>query len=266
MNEEMKQLQKIIEEDKKAKKKFYIIMLCSMVIGALGGVGSVFCEDFFQGLSYKNVTITMVSILPVIQCFVCAIATILFINFYRKGLAQKAHWNGDINENYDKMEHFLGISLSISNLSFILLLILFGISFSLLDATEHFSSLHFGIWFILNIGSLFYSIFFTMISQRKVINLEKVINPEKKGSIYDTGFQKEWLNSCDEMERFYIYQAAFHSFKCTSNTCMALWIFTFFTSTVFHTGFFPVLLVGIIWFVSTLSYLTKANKLSKSQS
>lgn len=266
MNEEMKQLEQIKAEDKKAKKKFYLIMLCSLIVGGFFGVGTTFFEELFNGLSYENLTNTMGTILPAIQCAVCAIATILFVYFYRKGLAEKAHWNGDVNERYDRMENCLDIALSISNLSFILILILFGITFSLFDTTEDFSTFKFSIWFILAIGSLFYSIFFLMISQKKIVNLEKVINPEKQGSVYDTGFQKKWIDSCDEMEKSYIYQAGFYSFKCTANTCMILWILTFFTSTVFHTGFFPVLMIGIIWFTSTLSYLIKAHRLSKSQS
>lgn len=263
MNEEVKQLEIIHAEDKKAKKKFYLIMLGSIIVGALFGIGMVFCENLLEGLSYKSFARTMVLFLPVIQCLSCIIATVLFTHFYRKGLAEKAQWNGDVNETYDKMENFLGIALSISNLSFVILLTLFGITFSLLDATQDLPDHQFALWFILDTGSLFYSIFFVMISQKKVVNLEKIINPEKQGSVYETGFQKKWLNSCDEMEQLYIYKAAFHSFKRTSGTCMLLWLFTFFTSTVFHTGIFPVLIVGIIWFVSMLSYLTEAHKLSK---
>lgn len=265
MNEEMKQLELIKAEDKKAKTKFYLIMLCSVIIGGSFGASSTFLEELFNGLSYANLTNTMGTILPAIQCAVCAIATVLFVYFYRKGLEEKKHWNGDVNESYDRMENCFDMALSISNLSFILILILFGITFSLLDTTEDFSTPKFAIWFILAIGSLFYSIFFLMISQKKIVNLEKVINPEKQGSVYETGFQKKWIDSCDEMERSYIYQAGFYSFKCTTNTCIILWIFTFFTSTIFHTGFFPVLIVGIIWFASTLSYLIKAHKLSKPQ-
>ena len=263
MNEEMKQLEMINQEDKKAKKKFYLIMLCSLVIGAFFGAGSAFCKDILEGLSYKNLEKTIATILPAIQCLSCIFATILFVHFYRKGLKEKAQWNGDIDENYDKMEQSLGIAMSISNLAFVLLLTLYGITFSLLDATEQFSNHEFALWFGLNIISLVYAIFFVMISQKKVINLEKMINTEKQGSIYETGFQKKWMNSCDEMEQLQIYKAGFHAFKRTSTTCMILWLFTFFTSTAFHTGFFPVLLVGIIWFVSMLSYLLEANRLSK---
>lgn len=266
MNEEMKQLELINQEDKKAKKRFYIIMLCSLIIGGIFGFSMGLCEDLLENLSYKGLSKNMVLILPMIQCLGCFIATILFVHFYRKGMAAKAQWDGDVSESYDKMENFLSLALSVSNISFVVLLTLYGITFSLLDATEDMPNEQFVIWFILNIGSLFYSIFFVMLSQKKIINVEKMINPEKQGSVYEMGFQKKWLNSCDEMEQFYIYKSAFYSFKCTSSVCMFLWLFTFFTSTVFHTGIFPVLIVGIIWFVSMLSYHIEAYKLSKHKS
>ena len=145
MNEEMKQLEMINQEDKKAKKKFYLIMLCSLVIGAFFGAGSAFCEDILEGLSYQSFERNIATLLPAIQCLCCIIATVLFVHFYRKGLKEKTLWNGDIDENYDKMEQSLGIALSISNLAFVLLLTLYGITFSLFDATEHFSSHEFAL-------------------------------------------------------------------------------------------------------------------------
>lgn len=88
----------------------------------------------------------------------------------------------------------------------------------------------------------------------------------RKGMTAKAQWNGDGNESCDEMEQFYIYKSAFYSFRCTSGVCMVLWLFTFFTSAVFHTNIFPVLIVGIIWFVSMLSYHIEAYKLSKHKS
>ena len=34
-----------------------------------------------------------------------------------------------------------------------------------------------------------------------VVDLEKKLNPEKKGSVFEMQFQKTWLESCDEAQK-----------------------------------------------------------------
>lgn len=265
MNEEIKQLEQITQQDKKAKKKFAVILILCTLAGGVFGVSSAHAEDLLEGVSLEGFTKTLAYLLPYLQAFLCILATGLFAYFYKKGLHAKAKWDGDINEEYYKMESNLGIALAITNLFYIAILTLFGMSFSLLQYMDNASDLSFGIWFALDLGSLVYCLFFTMYTQKKVVNLEKLINPEKEGSIYDTNFQKKWLNSCDELEQLCIYKSGYASFKCTNATCLILWLITIFTSQVFHTGLYPVLLIGIIWFVSTLSFQLEAHKLDKQK-
>ena len=265
MNEEIKQLEQITQQDKKAKKKFTLIIVLCAIAGGVLGFSSAHAEDLLKGVSLEGFTKTLAYLLPYLQAFLCILATGLFAYFYKKGLHAKAKWDGDINEDYYKMEDNLGIALAITNLFYIALLTLFGMSFSLLKYLNSASGITFGIWFALDLGSLIYIILFTIITQKKVVNLEKLINPEKQGSIYDTNFQKKWLNSCDELEQLCIYKSGYASFKYTNMTCMILWLTTFFTSQVFHTGLYPVLLIGIIWFVSTLSFQLEAHKLDRQK-
>lgn len=265
MNEEIKQLEQITQQDKKAKKKFTLIIVLCAIAGGVLGFSSAHAEDLLKGVSLEGFTKTMAYLLPYLQAFLCILATGLFAYFYKKGLHAKAKWDGDINEDYYKMESNLGIALSITNLFYIAVLTLSGMNFSLMQYMNNASNTTFGIWFALFLGSLIYIIFFVICAQKKVINLEKLINPEKQGSVYDTNFQKKWLNSCDELEQLCIYKAGFAAFKQTNMICMILWLTTFFTSQVFHTGLYPVLLIGIIWFVSTLSFQLEAHKLDRQK-
>lgn len=266
MNEETKQLEQITQQDKKAKGKFIlIIVLCAIAGGIFGGC-SAFVEDILNGISLKGFTKAVVYLLPYVQVFLCLLATGLYAYFYKKGLHAKAKWDGDINEDYCTMETNLGIALSISNLFYIVMLTLYGINFSLMDYMNDASGIFFGIWSTLNLVSLIYTLFFVIYSQKKIVNLEKILNPEKQGSIYDSKFHKKWLDSCDELEQLCIYKSGYASFIRTNTTCMILWLFSLFTSRVFHTGLYPVLLIGIIWFVSTLSFQLEAHKLTNRKS
>lgn len=266
MNEEKKQLERITQQDKKARGKFILILVICTLAGGVFGFCSSSAEDLLNGVSLKDITKGLAYLLPYLQAILCLVATGLCAYFYRKGLHAKQKWDGDVNEEYYKMESNLGIALSISNLFYIIILTLFGMSFSLLQYMNSASKINFGIWFALDLGSLIYILFFIMYTQKKIVNLEKVINPEKQGSVYDTKFQKKWLDSCDELEQLCIYKAGYTSFTHTNIACIVLWIVTIFTSQIFHTGFYPVLLVGILWFISTLSFQIEAHKLDKKMS
>lgn len=41
----------------------------------------------------------------------------------------------------------------------------------------------------------------------------KQLSPEKQGNVFDTKFQKDWYNSCDEMERAQIGKCCHEVFK-----------------------------------------------------
>lgn len=263
MNKNEIALEKVKQEDKKNKGKFLILLLCATLIGGLCGAGMGYCEELLMDLSFEGILKQLGLYLPAFQLLVCAATTLLCVHYYRKGIAFRSQWSGEVDEIYDAMEENLSIALAISQLSFILLMTLFGITFSTVWLQLELPDATFAIWLSLDILSLIYCLIFTISFQKKIINFEKVLNPEKQGSVYDMKFQKKWMDSCDELEQLQIYKSGFHAYQVTNSACIILWMFTFFTSTVFHTGFYPVLLIGLLWFVSTFSYLREAHRLSK---
>lgn len=52
--------------------------------------------------------------------------------------------------------------------------------------------------FVLFAVGLILSMVVAMVASVKIVNFEKEMNPEKKGSAYDFNFQKKWLASSDE--------------------------------------------------------------------
>ena len=120
-------------------------------------------------------------------------------------------------------------------------------------------------WFpyMLNIAGLCYSLLVNVLGQNRLVNLVKEINPEKKGSVYDTKFKKVWLNSCDEAEQQMIYKAAYKSFTVSQTMYPFLWLVCVFGIFWWDFNLIPLLMVSIIWMVQIVIYSVESMRLSK---
>ncbi len=101
--------------------------------------------------------------------------------------------------------------------------------------------------------------------QQMMIDFEKLLNPEKRGSVYDRNFNAKWLESCDEMERLMIYKSAYKAFGITNLTCSIFLTALTLLSLFFDYGTLPAICVGAVWLSMILSYSMEAIKLSKSK-
>ena len=75
MNEEIKQLEQITQQDKKAKKKFTLIIVLCAIAGGVLGFSSAHAEDLLKGVSLEGFTKTLAYLLPYLQAFLCILAT-----------------------------------------------------------------------------------------------------------------------------------------------------------------------------------------------
>ena len=99
--------------------------------------------------------------------------------------------------------------------------------------------------------------------QQLMVDLEKEMNPSKKGSVYDAKFRDKWEESCDELKKVIIYKSAYKAYKTTALTCIVLWVVTATLSIAFKTGPLPSIAVTVIWLVQTVSYCREAMKLER---
>ena len=99
--------------------------------------------------------------------------------------------------------------------------------------------------------------------QQKIVDLERRINPEKRGSVYDVHFQKKWMASCDEAEQRQMGQAAHKAFVAATYVCFGLWLALFFLDRVFDTGLLPMVLVLVILGVMQVTYTLECIRLSR---
>lgn len=104
----------------------------------------------------------------------------------------------------------------------------------------------------------------TVIIQQKCVDAAKKTNPEKTVSVYDTKFQKKWIDSCDEAERLMIGKCAFKAFAATNTVCSVLSIMLAVCALTFGTGFLPSLVVCVIWIVNQSVYCKEMLRYSKA--
>ena len=95
------------------------------------------------------------------------------------------------------------------------------------------------------------------------LDLERRINPEKRGSVYDTKFQKTWMDSCDEAERAQIGQACYRAYMVGTKVCIFLWVALLILNFVFDFGLLPIAAVLAVWGAMQTVYALECIRLSK---
>ena len=119
-------------------------------------------------------------------------------SLYAKGKSLYRGWNGEDEDTIDGAEEKLSWALLMSAAA--LLCDLFFFSVAVVHASGPMVMIAFIVEFFVGVGV-------ATVLQQKIVDLEKQINPEKRGSVYDMKFQKKWMESCDEAEQRQIGQA-----------------------------------------------------------
>ncbi len=254
-------IEEIKKEDKKSLVKFIIIMICSGIVGGFIGFGTAFAEDMNVTELMATVVVKLLeTISPYANIIITVVSGIIVTVLYRQSRKLYAEWDEEDEEVMNRIEVKLGYALMITAVVLILGYMFFAISFGKMETSDEANVVE----IILGLMGLIVVMVFTLYAQRKIVNFEKEMNPEKKGSVFDMKFQKKWVDSCDEAEMLQTYKAAFASYKATSMTCMVAWMVCIFGMMIWNFGYVPVVMVSVIWLVLTISYCMEAVKLAKN--
>lgn len=113
---------------------------------------------------------------------------------------------------------------------------------------------------------MFWAIFaYGMIVQKRIVDIEKKLNPEKQGNVFDIKFNEVWFSSCDEAQKLITYKATYKAFMDTNITCIILYTLTLIGIFMLNTGIWPMLCVCVIMLVNNLSYMLRAAKLERGK-
>ncbi len=247
---------------------FVAILIGSMFLGAFGAMSTKSLagnEGAMNGL--REFGKMIVGIMPVITLSFNVIMAIIAFSMYGKGKSMFKAWNQEDEEYIERVEDILTIPLKASTYAMIINFLLFAIntsyifdgSFSKMDGGKA------GIRFMVSIAIFILAMVWIIINQGITVKLVKKINPEKKGNILDTKFNKVWIDSCDEAEKLIIYKAGYDAYKANNVVIMVLWCVTFLLNASFNTGIFPIFIVIVIWFAQTVAYMRAARKYEKGE-
>lgn len=251
-----------VREDKKALKTFIPILIVAAIIGAVIGVVSALADEMPLLQFGAGLQDTIAAGSPF---FLIGFNTVvLIVTIYIIVTARKSFqaWDGEDEAYVDAIEQKVSIGLTIGSIDLILSFFLFGAGFYGGIKGMNRGSME---WFpyMLNVAGLCYSLFVNVIGQNRMVNLVKEINPEKRGSVYDTKFKKVWLDSCDEAEQQMIYKAAYKSYAVLQTMYPFLWLLCVFGIFWWDFNLIPLLMVSIIWMVQVVVYSVESMRLSK---
>lgn len=251
----------VTRDNRKNWPKFVAVLIVALFAGrALGTVVTWIMENPSRDEVIRHLGIALGACSPwVVLC------ALLFwagsVVCYRRAKAAFASWNGEDEDVLESTEHLLSWSILWATASQFFAFAAFSVVVSLipLGYADYLSLLA-------AIVGLLAVTFLVLLSQQRVVDLTRRINPEKQGSVYDLKFQKKWLASCDEAERQRIGQAAYSSFLVTSRTAMVVWIAMVLVNLYLPIGPLPVLAALIPWGVGQISYLAACLKRERSGS
>lgn len=250
------------KDDKKFFGKFLVILVVSFFAGGIGSMlvmvagKYISLKEFGTALGYGLEVASMYGNL--VYGIILAIVSAILYSQAKKIYKQ---WDEEDYEVYVKMDKKLSIALTLSNVGQILYFVFLSMGLSRMTSGRiDFSAFGAGFESMAYFLGIVVLEVVCIVTQQKIVNFEKKINPEKNGSVFDLKFTEKWIESCDEAEKSSIYMSAFAAYKVTGSVCMGLLVFCVFAMTIWDIGVLPVILVGIIWLTQTLSYCITSMK------
>ncbi len=253
--------------NKKALPKFLLIMLISLAIGCVIGFVGIMAllavgEENAAGALARAGTVFAVEIAPWLLAACAAAQLLCGLVFTAKVKAVLADWDGEDETVSDRADRTLSAAMWVNSILTTLTMFLFAAFYSVGFAVSTGSAARFFGTMVLFLAALAITILF----QQRYVDMTKRLYPEKKASVYDPKFQKEWFSQCDEAERAVIGQCAFRAYRAMNNVCLALWLVFTLAGMFLSTGFLPVLAVCVIWAVGQSVYAWWGRKLSPRNS
>lgn len=253
----------IKKANRKAMPKFILIMVISAIVGGtMGFFSAKYGLDTLAGSIKATGEFFGMYLAPWVMLAIAIIVPVVSVPLYKNTKKLLSTWDGEDEEISDTIDAKLSIIIWITSAALILSYFLIAASYSHGFATfEKEESL---LSFFIGIGAFVGIMIEAVILQQKCVDTTKIMNPEKTASVYDTKFQKKWMDSCDEAEKIMIGKCAFKAYSATNIVCTVLAIALALCSLIFGIGFLPSLVVCLIWLVNQSVYCKEALRYSKA--
>lgn len=160
---------------------------------------------------------------------------------------------------YEKADRLCDTGIIFANITLIFTFAFYGINVS--GSGMHDDSSVSILWVL---AVFLLPIIFCLILQILFVNLTKKINPEKQGNPLDLNFQKVWMKSSDEAEKFILYKAAYKTFQIMQIAFLVVMMLLMFAALTTPIGAFPFIIIGILWGLQSTLCCIFSMKLQKN--
>ena len=257
------------KENRKALKIFIPIIICCGLIGGLIGYFST-TETVVDtaGQLSRFIEKVIYASTPYAIIIIVLIGIAASLAYYKSGArdaeASKNESESDEDAGYELYtvaDEKLSKGMMVIGISEILSLLFFSVMIAYI---EDYINEKFYIYMV-TIAVFVIGTFVRLKIQQSLVDFQKMMNPEKRGSVFDFNFQKKWEESCDELEKLVIYKSAYKAYKTAMFACGSVFIIMMLCSFVFGYGPLPAISVGIIWLIIVISYYREAMRLGKDK-
>lgn len=255
------------KENRKALKVFIPVIIACALIGAL--VGGFSSTETAREMAVKLSDVcgtVMYAAAPYMVIIIIISGLAAGLIYYRAAAAIIKNSENEKDEDaqyelYVKADEKISGGIMIVGVSEILSLLFFSIMIAYIEAyIEHNASIYTAAIAVFVVGN-----FVRLKIQQIMVDFQKMMNPEKRGSVFDLNFRKKWEESCDEMEKMIIYKSAYNAYKTAMNACGIVFIVLMLCSFIFDYGPVPAAAVGVIWLSIVIAYYREAMRLGKDK-
>lgn len=239
-------------EDRRAFKKFLLVILVCGIIGGIAGMAVVAMEGIYVRVA-GALRMAIHAAAPFGNVIVTTVVLILLASLMGRSRKLQGGWDGEDEQVAEQIERKLSYGMMLTSVHMLLSLFFFMIGIYGGDYERPYEIIIAGRILLAFVG-LFYATIVNTLFQKALVNFTKEMNPEKRGSVYDIKFQKTWFESCDELERMQMGQASYKAFQTTTYTCIGLSFFCFLGMMAWDFGLLPLTMVVVIQMVMSLSY------------
>ena len=243
------------KDNRKALPKYLLILFVAAIFGGvLGFAAGWLGHDNLSEVIAAVVADGLTAIAPWALLGTSVVSMVLILWLYRGAKALYTGWDGEEDDVMDRADEKLNWALLLTAAQLVLDMFFFAVA-------ESGKSPLGG---IVGVLSFIVSAFTLVFAQQKIVDLTRKMNPEKKGSVYDTKFKKKWFESCDEAEQKQIGRAAYKAFNVVSTACPILWGVLLLLSYAFNFSLLmPTFIVCFIWLLQQVSYCLECIRLGK---
>ena len=244
------------KKKEKSEVKIIIIFLVALALSYVGGyffgtMGARYEENMKEILHIVGNGAVLV--FPMFYVFINALVIVTSLVIYIIAKKQSQLWDGESEEIIDNVEKNLNKSIVLINILMIADVFFYGVMVYITMYTNF--GANFGDeLFALGTAVFLVSYALMMILYKVIVDLVKKLNPEKRGSVFDIRFTKDWENSSDEGEKLIMYKAAYKTYHIVNIACIVMWAIAFSGMLIFQTGLLPLFCVSAIWVTMIATY------------